>query len=121
MDIILKGGVEGISASREIRSMYDIPVVYLTAHTDIKKVDRVKETEPYGYVVKPFRIGELRSVIEIAIHKHSNECRLREESESISSVLSVMGSAIVTVDRGWSGQAEGRACRRHWRGSGFCN
>lgn len=100
MDIILKGGVDGVSASREIRNRYDIPVVYLTAHTDIKTVDRVKETEPYGYVVKPFRIGELRSVIEIAIHKHRNERLLREESESISSVLGVMGSAIVTVDRG---------------------
>ena len=42
MDIILRGNLDGISASREIRERYDIPVVYLTAHTDIATVDRVK-------------------------------------------------------------------------------
>ena len=100
MDIVLKGEIDGVDASREIKERYDIPVVYLTAHTDLGTIERVKQTEPYGYIVKPFRIGELRSVIEIAIHKHGRSKRLKEESENIASVLGVVGSGVVTIDRG---------------------
>ena len=42
MDSILKGKMDGIEAAEEIISRYDIPVVYLTAHTDEKTLQRVK-------------------------------------------------------------------------------
>ncbi|SET12090.1 CheY chemotaxis protein or a CheY-like REC (receiver) domain [Methanococcoides vulcani] len=73
MDIMLKGDMDGIEAAGEIRKRFSIPVVYLTAHSDEKTLERAKQTEPYGYILKPFTERDLSSNIEIAIHKHLKE------------------------------------------------
>ncbi len=78
MDIVLKGEKDGITAVEEIRSYRDIPVIYVTAHSDERTMERVRETEPYGYIVKPMNRDELYSVIEIALYRHRMESRLRE-------------------------------------------
>ncbi|WP_211529653.1 hybrid sensor histidine kinase/response regulator [Methanocalculus chunghsingensis] len=69
MDIILKGEMDGITAAEIIRRELHIPVVYLTAYDDESTVHRVEETEPFGYIIKPFEEQNLRMVIEIALHK----------------------------------------------------
>lgn len=73
MDIMLKGDMDGIEAADEIRKRFSIPVVYLTAHSDENTLERAKQTEPYGYILKPFTERDLSSNIEIAIHKHLKE------------------------------------------------
>ncbi|WP_135612341.1 response regulator [Methanococcoides sp. AM1] len=73
MDILLKGDMDGIEAAEEIRKRFSIPVVYLTAHSDENTLERAKQTEPYGYILKPFTERDLSSNIEIAIHKHLKE------------------------------------------------
>jgi len=78
MDIMLKGDMDGIEAAEEIRKRFSIPVVYLTAHSDENTLERAKQTEPYGYILKPFTERDLSSNIEIAIHKH-----LREKEKEI--------------------------------------
>ncbi|MBC8228311.1 response regulator, partial [bacterium] len=54
MDIVLIGEIDGIEAANEIRSRFDIPVVYLTAHEDEETLERAKITEPFGYIIKPY-------------------------------------------------------------------
>ncbi len=71
MDIVLQGEMDGIEAAEKIRSRADIPVIYLTAYADPPILERAGVTEPYGYVLKPFRERELHAVIEIALYKHS--------------------------------------------------
>lgn len=53
MDIVLQGEMDGIEAARMIGSRSDVPVVFFTAHTDCKTLERVKEAGLFGYVVKP--------------------------------------------------------------------
>jgi len=77
MDIKLKGEVDGIEAAEEIRSQFDIPVIYLTAFVDDNILKRAKITEPFGYIIKPFEILDLRTAIEIALHKHRIDKRIR--------------------------------------------
>src|SRR6185295_16527696 len=82
MDIRLKGAVDGIDAAREIQRQLDIPVVFLTAHTDEATVGRATQAHPYGYVRKPFDGPELWAAIEVALHKHRAEIeRRRAEAE----------------------------------------
>ena len=81
MDIVLKGQMDGIEAAAEIRSQFAAPVVYLTAYTDTGILDRAKLTEPYGYLVKPITESELRSTIEMALHKAVMDERLRESED----------------------------------------
>ncbi len=73
MDIMLEGEKDGIQAAEEMRKSFNIPVVFLTAHADEKTLERAKVTQPYGYIIKPFKEIDLRTTIEISLHKHSQE------------------------------------------------
>ena len=79
MDIRLKGEKDGVHAAEEIRRQVDVPIVYLTAHSDRATVDRAKVTEYDGFVLKPFRAHELQSTIEIALRRHA--IRMRQGSQ----------------------------------------
>lgn len=70
MDIMLKGEIDGIHAAGEIRSRFNIPVIYLTAYSDEETLERTKLTEHYGYILKPFEEEDLRTTIEIALYRH---------------------------------------------------
>lgn len=78
MDIRLENGMDGIQAAEQIRSLYDIPVIFLTAFADQTTLARAKITEPFGYILKPFEERELQSTIEIALYRHAAEQKLRE-------------------------------------------
>jgi two-component system, response regulator PdtaR len=73
MDIILKGEVDGIDAAEKIRRLFHIPVIYLTAHADEATLQRAKITEPFGYIVKPFRDRDLHIAIQFALYKAKME------------------------------------------------
>ena len=78
MDIRLKGAKDGMQAAEEIHRLVDVPLVYLTAHSDRLTVDRAKRTHYDGFVLKPFRGQELQSTIEIALQRHAIRIRERE-------------------------------------------
>lgn len=67
MDIMLKGQMDGIEAADYIGKQFKIPVIFVTAMTDTKTLERVALSAPYGFIVKPFRDDELRTVIDIAL------------------------------------------------------
>ena len=78
MDIKLKGDMDGIEAAEEIRTRFNLPVVYLTAYAEENTLQRAKITAPYGYILKPFEERELHANIEIAIYKHQMEQKVKE-------------------------------------------
>ncbi len=73
MDIMLAGNLSGIDASAKIKEEHDIPVVFLTAYADEKTISKAKVTEPYGYIIKPFKEIDLRTSIEMALYKFKKE------------------------------------------------
>ncbi|MEJ2663815.1 MAG: response regulator [Spirochaetia bacterium] len=77
MDIRLEGGVDGIEAAEQIRKIFNVPVVFLTAHSDEKTLQRAKLTESYGYILKPFEEKALRATIEVALYKAKEEKKIR--------------------------------------------
>jgi two-component system response regulator LytT len=87
MDIMLKGELSGIQAAAKIRETYDIPVIFLTAYTDRDTVDMAKETEPYGYIIKPFKEIDIQTAIEIALYKHSREKVVKKERDFYYSLV----------------------------------
>ncbi|MCX6696231.1 MAG: response regulator, partial [Methanoregula sp.] len=78
MDIQLAGAMDGIETAGKIRAIADIPVVYLTAHTDDLRLKQARLTEPYGYIVKPAHNRELHATIEMALYKHALDRKLKE-------------------------------------------
>jgi DNA-binding response OmpR family regulator len=71
MDIRLRGVKDGIQATQEIRRQVDLPIVYLSAHSDQQTVERAKRTEHDGFIRKPFHRSELQSTIEVAMKRHA--------------------------------------------------
>jgi len=78
MDIVLKGDMDGIDAAQQIISLYNIPVIYITAYADEKILERAMVTEPYGYLIKPFKETELKANIKMALYKHKAESKRKE-------------------------------------------
>ena len=98
MDIRLKGDMDGIDTAAMIKKELDIPVIYLTAHTDEDTLQRAKTTEPYGYVIKPFEERELFTTIEMALYKHKMERKLKESRHWLSTALKSIGDALIATD-----------------------
>jgi PAS domain S-box-containing protein len=110
MDISLGNGIDGIETARQIRLKKDIPIIYITAFTDVITLDRAKQTGPYGYLMKPFEQRELENTIEIAIYKHKMEMRIRENEERYRIVVEQISDGIIfynfqTKDIIWSNHA----------------
>lgn len=90
LDINIKGSLSGIDLARVIRKKYNTPFVYLTSFSDKTTLDLVKDTLPYGYIVKPFNENDLKVNIELALFKHSMEnAKALYTKESLESKLSV--------------------------------
>lgn len=83
MDIMLKGLIDGIDAAEKIRAIFGIPVIFLTAHADEMTLQRAKVTEPYGYILKPFRERDLYIAIEFALYKASMEAERNEMNQQL--------------------------------------
>lgn len=69
MDIMLEGEMNGIEAALEINEENSIPIIYLTAFSDVKTLRKASESNPYGYILKPFEERELLSIIDRTLYK----------------------------------------------------
>jgi two-component system sensor histidine kinase/response regulator len=98
VDIRIKGGMDGIATVAEIRRRHQVPVIYLTAHSDSDTLARAKTTEPYGYILKPFDEHELRATLETALYKIQMERCSRETERLLSVTLDSIADGIITVD-----------------------
>jgi hypothetical protein len=98
MDIRLKGPIDGIEAARAIRVKLAAPVVFLTAHSDEDTLRRAKETDPFGYVLKPFNERDLVVAIEMSLHRHQLERRLKEGEKRYAATLASIGDGVVATD-----------------------
>jgi signal transduction histidine kinase len=78
MDIRLAGEIDGVEASEQIQSRFNVPVVYLTANADRATLERVKATQPFGYILKPFDERILSTTIEIAVSRHQAEFEVQQ-------------------------------------------
>jgi PAS domain S-box-containing protein len=99
MDIRLGGEMDGIDAADQIKGLYKIPIVYLTAYADAETLSRAKITEPYGYIIKPVEDRELQSNIEIAVYKHRIETQIHQYRHQLNNIITNGSNLIFSVDR----------------------
>jgi CheY-like chemotaxis protein len=69
MDIDLKQEVDGIEITKKIHQKKYIPVIYLTGYDKDEIMERAIETNPIGYLLKPFNRAEIKSNILIGLSK----------------------------------------------------
>lgn len=99
MDIMLRGEIDGVTAAEQIHGRFDIPVIYLTAYADEDTLKRARITEPYGYIVKPFRDREVHITIDMALYKHTMEKKLRQSEKWLATTLNSIGDATIATDK----------------------
>lgn len=87
MDIMLKGQMNGIEAAAQIRETNNIPVIFLTAYADENTLSKAKVSEPFGYIIKPFKEIDLHTSIEMAMYKHEKENNLKKERDFLYSIV----------------------------------
>jgi PAS domain S-box-containing protein len=98
MDIRLKGPLDGVEAAEQIYSHFDIPIIYLTAHTDETTLKRAKQSAPFGYLVKPLREQDLQTTIEITLHRHQLEQRSRRVQQWFTTTLTSIADGTIATD-----------------------
>jgi two-component system, response regulator PdtaR len=69
MDIILTGNMDGIETAQQINELYHVPFIYLTAYYDDDILERASQTQPAGYITKPFTSVGLHTAIQMALYK----------------------------------------------------
>lgn len=67
LDVNLEDEKDGIDLAKLIKRTANIPFLFLTSYSDKATMDRVKETGPYAYIVKPFHKSTLLASLEIAV------------------------------------------------------
>jgi len=93
MDIHIQGLKDGIETAAELRARFSVPIIYLTAHSDPATLQRAALTEPYGYLIKPFREQEIRTAIEMTLYKRGMEKDLKQAEVSLQRLAAIVESA----------------------------
>ena len=97
MDIMLEGEMDGVETAQQIKELYGIPVIFLSAYSDSETLGRAKLTEPFGYLIKPYKERELHTTLEITLYKHRMEKRVREHERWLDTLLRSIGDGVITV------------------------
>ena len=98
MDIVIDGRMDGIEASQKIQEQFGIPVIFLTAYSDEKNLQRAKFTDPSAYLLKPYSERELEITIELVLHRVQMQNRLENQQRWYATILKSLGEAIITFD-----------------------
>jgi len=100
LDIRLKGRQSGIELARKLRAAH-IAFIYLSANSNQKILEEAKATEPYGFLVKPFREKDLLVMLDIATyrHRHGLESKLRQEEFLQKQLSEISNEALDTKQK----------------------
>ena len=90
MDIDLGKGIDGPEAALQILKKRNIPIVFLTSHTEKEYVDRVKEITRYGYVIKDSGDFVLQSSIDMALELFEANQKTKETKDKLEATLDAL-------------------------------
>jgi len=99
MDIVLENGIDGIEATKRIHTRCTMPVVYVSANITDDKMEEIKATNPFGFIVKPFEDRDLRITIEMALFRHQMEEALRKSEERYRTLFENNPIETIIVDK----------------------
>jgi len=103
LDINLGGQKDGIDIATYVRSNYELPIIFLTANSDIATVQRAKTVKPNAYLLKPFTKDDLYTAIEIAFSSYdeSSDKQLKKDSIILKSgydYIKLKFSEIISIE-----------------------
>ncbi|RHX79226.1 adenylate/guanylate cyclase domain-containing protein [Leptospira yasudae] len=99
IDIVLGTGfIDGVETVVKLKDVLDVPVIYVTAHSDEATLRRARVTEPFGYILKPVNVRELEITVEMCLYRYKMEKRFREDASWFTTTLSSIGDGVIATD-----------------------
>ena len=98
MDIRIEGPHEGIETTKLLSILHDVPVIFLSSHTDAATLERVSKVGQHTFLAKSVKPADLRGAIETSVHRQAMERRLRERERWFATTLSCVADAVVATD-----------------------
>lgn len=98
MDINLGVGIDGTEAAQEILKRHNIPIVFLSSHTEEKIVRKTEKITSYGYVVKNLGYTMLFVTIRMAFKLHQAQMQLKEREERFLNLIDKIQEGICIMD-----------------------
>lgn len=98
LDIFLVGSRTGIDIARILKER-NIAFIYLSANSNKETLEMAKVTEPYGFLVKPFREKDILITLDIANYLHEQKQTIRDREtflatfEKPSTFTGIIGSS----------------------------
>lgn len=99
MDIDLGSGIDGTQAANIILQNYDIPLLFLSSHTEPDLVKKTEEISSYGYIVKGSSDTVLLASIRMAFRLYDAKRKLRESEKNLRQIIDNMGEGLAFVDQ----------------------
>lgn len=87
MDIDLGGEISGIELVKKMNEVKDVPVFYVTSFKDKAKIGDAMETQPDGYISKPYDAAQLQAAIELAVFRKQKEAKCLKTAQIQASPL----------------------------------
>lgn len=81
LDINLAGKNDGIWIAEKIREHLNIAIIFLTAYSDDITLERVKNVNPNGFLMKPYNKAVLVTTIDIALKAFQKEVLLKQSTD----------------------------------------
>ena len=100
LDIFLQDGSKGMELADYLTSK-KIGFLYISANTNQKILEAAKTTQPYGFLVKPFREKDLLIMLEIAREKHKQNMEFERHREAMlkKQINSVIESSLENSEK----------------------
>jgi PAS domain S-box-containing protein len=98
MDVHLAGQLDGIETARRLHEKGPAAIVYVTACADLETVARARETQPHGYLLKPFNEDELRLTVEVAATRFKEEMERLRREQSYFEAFQGLADGVIAAD-----------------------
>jgi len=98
MDIDLGSGIDGTEAAEIILEENDIPIVFLSSHTEPHIVEKTEKITSFGYVVKSSGITVLDASIKMAFKLFEANRTTEEHRRHLGITLNSIGDAFIATD-----------------------
>lgn len=101
MDINLGEGGSGIEIAKKLKKIISVPIVFLSAYSNPEVVSAALETEPFGYLVKPYKVEDLVITMQLAKSQWLAKMAVNElkaDSDAVDSVYVQSGTKLVKID-----------------------
>ncbi len=96
-DVRFDAPADGIETALELRERFGTAILFLTAHADDATIERARQADPYGYLVKPASAAAVKAAVEIALDRRAHESELRAREAALTQKVGHLSSALSHV------------------------